>query len=123
MWLVDLRPKQLQHESVVATRDGPAVPGDTGLCHVVYEPWVCEECLTFALARCPGLLRLHKREAAPLRLLSVREAQYLAAPAEVEGPRESQMVCRFVMIVPVVATRVDPADFLAARRLRLGSNP
>jgi hypothetical protein len=89
---------------------------------LVFEPWVCEDCLVYALEVCPGILKAAAgRTRAPLRLLHVRSAQFVAVVAEIkgDGPVAGQHAVSYVKAAVTDYAEVPPATFLAERGVKV----
>jgi hypothetical protein len=108
-WLCDLRNRG--QEIRIGFRTVP----------LIVDGWTCAPCLTYALRVCPGLvLKRVAQGDARLRLLRVRDCEFVATLSQLEGDpawlRDAGLdrpVVEWVKIAPPAFDVVTPEEFLA----------
>jgi hypothetical protein len=87
---------------------------------LIFEPWVCEDCLAYALQVCPGLLKIAAgRYRHPLRLLRVRKAQPVAVSGRIggTGPVAGQRAVTYVKALPLWQPWASLVALVGAKRV------
>lgn len=114
VWLADLRSPSAAGDVAFG---GSAIRIGRRLRPLIFEPWICELCLAYALQVCPGMLsRSYEPTSDPkrdLRLLRVRKAHPVATYAN------GDLVGTVVSYVKLAAIRYDvvtPTEFLGSAR-------
>jgi hypothetical protein len=122
LWLVDLRRRGGDDgEGAQLGQDlgGQTIRIGRRMAPLIFEPWVCEDCLAYALQVCPGLLKIAAgRYRHPLRLLRVRKAQPVAVSGRIggTGPVAGQRAVTYVKLAAIEFDIVLPGRFLAERQ-------
>ncbi len=120
LWLADLRSRQRSADDVVLDRSGrQAIVVEGRTCPLIYEPWLCEDCLLYSLRACKGLSALRRRQA--LTLWRVRSANFVPTlERAVEPPVNgvADVVVTYVKLAITDGEELHPYEVLRAVRAR-----
>lgn len=122
LWLADLRSSQNSDPKLGHDRHGRQTINIGGRpCPLVYEPWLCSDCLVYSLRACNGLRSMRRHQS--LSVWSVRSASFVETRESLKveprsGTAPSSGVLTYVKIAVTDGSEIHPAAILRTDRER-----